>query len=238
MSIELNSINVIYNKDTFLERAVLEDISFSMAQGEFIALIGNNGSGKSTLARVIAGETKVTSGTIMIDNIDCTNTPSFLRAKFISRIFQDPTRGTASQMTVLENLIFASKRGEKRTLSIAAKQKDKDFFYERLKSLKTGLEDKLSVPVFMLSGGQRQLLSLFMAISRPSKVLLLDEHTAALDPEAARFVMNFTHKILKDHNITTIMITHDMKELDYCDKVYAIINKKIVQIDRNELIKI
>ena len=236
MSIELNGVSVIYNRDTLLERSVLEDVSLSMAQGEFIALIGNNGSGKSTLARVIAGETKVTSGTIIIDNMDCTNMPSFLRAKFISRIFQDPTKGTAPQMTVLENLIFANTRGEGRSLSIAEKKHDRDFFYEKLKSLKTGLEDKLLVPVFMLSGGQRQLLSLLMAISRPSRVLLLDEHTAALDPETANFVMNFTHKILKDQNMTTVMITHDMNELDYCDKIYAIVNKKIVKIERDNIV--
>jgi putative tryptophan/tyrosine transport system ATP-binding protein len=236
MSIELNSVSVIYNKNTLLERPVLENASLSLSQGEFIALIGNNGSGKSTLARIIAGETKITSGSIKIDGVDCTNMPSFSRSKFISRVFQDPTKGTAPHMTVLENLIFANKRGDIRTLSMAARKQDKDFFRDKLKSMNTGLEDKLSVPVFMLSGGQRQLLSLFMAISKPSKVLLLDEHTAALDPEAAKFIMSLTHQILKDHNITTIMITHDMNELEYCDQVYGIIDKKIIKIDSNDLL--
>lgn len=233
MSIELQDISLIYNKGTTLERVVLDKVSMTIAQGKFAALIGNNGAGKSTLAKVIAGEVIVNEGKVIIGNQDCTNIRDFDRAKFISRVFQDPGKGTARNLTVLENLIFASRRDLKRTLVLSLKKDPRAFFKKKLQELNAGLEDKLDEPVFMLSGGQKQILSLLMAVLRPSKILLLDEHTAALDPEAAKLVMRFTHHLLRNHNMTTIMITHDMSELDYCDEVYAITNCKIKKMHKN-----
>ena len=202
MSIELQNISLTYNPNTALERVVLDNVSMQVGQGKFVALIGNNGAGKSTLIKVIAGEEIVNSGKIVIDDQDCTNLPDFKRASLISRVFQDPNKGTAKNLSVLENLIFANKRGIKRNFSLALKNDSREFFRKKLQDLNVGLEDKLDVPAYMLSGGQRQMLSLLMAVSRPAKILLLDEHTAALDPEAAKMVMQFTHQLLKDYNIT------------------------------------
>jgi len=232
MSIELRNISVIYNKGDVLERTVLKDTSISLGDGKFAAIIGNNGSGKSTLAKVIAGEKIVNEGKVIIDGCDYTSVQDFNRAKLISCVFQDPRKGTADNLTVLENLIFAAKRGIKRNFSLAIKKNSRSFFKEKLKELNIGLEKKIDDPIFMLSGGQRQMLSLLMAVSRQSKILLLDEHTAALDPESAKTVMRFTHQILRNYNMTTIMITHNMSELSYCDEVYVIANCKIKKIEQ------
>ena len=233
MLIELQNINLTYNPNTALERVVLEDVSMKIEQGKFVALIGNNGAGKSTLIKIIAGEEMVTNGKILIDGKDYTGLRDFSRANLISRVFQDPSRGTVKNLSVLENLLFASKRGLKRNFSLALKNNSREFFKRELQALNCGLEEKLDIPVYMLSGGQKQILSLLMAVLSPAKILLLDEHTSALDPEAAKVVMGFTHQLLKNHNIATIMITHDMRELEHCDEVYVVSNCKVKKIDRN-----
>lgn len=233
MSIELQGISLTYNPNTALERVVLDDVSMNVEQGKFVALIGSNGAGKSTLIKIIAGEEMVNKGRIMIDGQDCTELQDFKRAELISRVFQDPSKGTAKNLSVLENLLFANMRGLRRNFTLALKKNSREFFKRKLQAVNVGLEEELDTPVYMLSGGQRQMLSLLMAVSRPAKVLLLDEHTAALDPEAAKLVMRFTHRLLKGCNITTIMITHDISELDYCDDVYAISNCRIKKINHS-----
>lgn len=225
--LDLQNIVVTFGKNTPAEKVILDNANLSLQQGEFAALIGNNGSGKSTMAKVIAGEIKIDSGDVLINNINCNEWGVSQRSSMISRVFQDPMRGTVPGLSVLENLVFASQRGQKRRLLPAIKKYHREFFAEKLSVLNIGLEDKIDILVKMLSGGQRQALSLLMATLSPAKILLLDEHTAALDPEAGKLVMRFTHQILKDHKLTALMITHDMRELDYCDTVFTISDGKI-----------
>ena len=230
--LDLQNIVVTYGKNTPAEKVVLDSANLSLKQGEFAALIGNNGSGKSTMAKVIAGEIMIDSGNILIDDVNCNRLRVSQRSAMISRVFQDPMRGTVPGLSVLENLVFASQRGQKRKLLPAIKRHHREFFIEKLSILNIGLEDKIDLLVGMLSGGQRQALSLLMATLSPAKLLLLDEHTAALDPEAGKLVMRFTHQILKDHKLTALMITHDMRELDYCDTVYTITDGKVKLVNK------
>ncbi len=229
MSVDIKNISFAYGKKSPLERIIFDKASIRAEQGKFIAIIGNNGAGKSTLAKIIAGEIEIQSGKIIIDKQDCTKLKDFQRSKLISRVFQDPRKGTADSLTVLENLLFASKRDLSRSLVPSIKNDSRAFFKKMLSDFDTGLEKKIDEPTIMLSGGQRQLLSLIMAVSRPSKLLLLDEHTAALAPKTAKMVMELTNTFVKEKGLTTIMITHDMDHLKYCDEIYAVTNYKIVK---------
>jgi putative ABC transport system ATP-binding protein len=225
--IKLQNISVIFNKGTKFEKKVLDDVSLSIQNNTSIAIRGGNGAGKSTLVKVIAGEIKPTHGKILINGKDYTKKTIVQRSHMISRVFQDHMLGAALDMTVMENMLFASKRCVKRTLSMYNSKAKHEFFIERLSELKMGLEDKIDYQVKYLSGGQRQALSLVMAVLSPCQLLILDEHTSALDEKTAEIVMQMTMEIVRKHNVTTLMITHDTNEAALCDQILEIKDGKI-----------
>lgn len=206
--LELKGISKTFNPGSLFEKKALVNINLSVEEGEFISIIGANGAGKSTLFNAISGSFLTDEGSIVLDGEDITFLPDHKRAKTIGRLFQDPLRGTAPAMSIEENLALASGRGG--WLSSISK-KDKEDFRERLSALSMGLEDRMKQPVGLLSGGQRQALTLLMATFNPPKLLLLDEHTAALDPGTAEKVLNLTKKIVEENHLTCLMITHNMQ---------------------------
>lgn len=227
--IKLQNISVIFNEGTKFEKKVLDNVSLSIAAGKSVAIRGGNGAGKSTLVKVIAGEIKPTHGRVLIDNKDYTKKSIVERSNLISRVFQDHMLGTALDMTVLENMLFASKRGMKRGFGLSNSKTNHNFFVERLAELNIGLEKKLDYQVKYLSGGQRQALSLVMAILSSCKLLILDEHTSALDDKTAQIVMQITMDVVRKHNVTTLMITHDPNEAAFCDQILEIREGKIYE---------
>jgi putative ABC transport system ATP-binding protein len=227
--IKLQNISVVFNEGTKFEKKVLDNISLSIAAGKSVAIRGGNGAGKSTLVKVIAGEIKSTHGRVLINNKDYTKKSIVERSHIISRVFQDHMLGTALDMTVLENMLFASKRGMKRHFSLLNAKSQHEFFIERLSELKMGLEEKLDYQVKYLSGGQRQALSLVMAVLSPCKLLILDEHTSALDDKTAHIVMQMTMEVVRKHSVTTLMITHDPNEAAFCDQILEIREGKIYE---------
>lgn len=190
----------------------LEDVSFSVPEGAVMGLIGRNGAGKSTTLNAVAGVFTVDKGTIEVDGVDVTRLPEFKRAKYLGRVFQDPMTGTAATMNIEENMALAMRRGEKRTLRWGISNMERDMYREQLRTLGLGLEDRMSSKVGLLSGGQRQALTLLMAALRTPKLLLLDEHTAALDPKTAAKVLELTEKIVAEQKLTAMMVTHNMKD--------------------------
>lgn len=206
--LRINNITKTFNPATPDERKALDNFSLEVKPGEFITLIGANGAGKSTLFNAICGNFITDSGSIALDGEDITLLPQYERSRNIGRLYQDPTLGTAPDMTIEENLTLATKTGRWITYITA---KDRELFRQKLSQLQMGLEDRLTQQVGSLSGGQRQAMALLMATINPPKLLLLDEHTAALDPEAERKVMKITEEIVKEHDLTCIMITHDMQ---------------------------
>lgn len=210
--IKLNDINKYFFTGTLNEVKALDNVNLQVDQGDFITVIGSNGAGKSTLLKAIAGVISVDTGTIEIDGRNVTNLPEHKRARDIGRIDQDPMASTAADLSIEENLAIAYLRGQKRGLGRAVTSQRAEIFRESLKNIGLGLEDRLKVPVGTLSGGQRQALALVMAtLSRP-KLLLLDEHTAALDPKAAKLVMEITERLVHRYQLTTLMITHNMEQ--------------------------
>ncbi len=210
--LEIKSVYKTFNPGTVNEKRALNGIDLTLNEGDFVTVIGGNGAGKSTMLNMIAGVYPVDSGKIMIDGQDVTKLPEFKRAKFLGRVFQDPMNGTAADMQILENLALASRRGKFRTLAPGVSKKEKAGYIELLKSLDLGLETRLTSKVGLLSGGQRQAITLLMATLKKPKLLLLDEHTAALDPKTAHKVLELTTQIVEKDNLTTIMITHNMKD--------------------------
>ena len=211
--LQIHNLTKVFGEGTINEKVALKDISLDVESGEFITIIGNNGAGKSTLLNCISGVFPIDAGSIIINGKDCTREPEHKRAKHIGRVFQDPLKGTAFDMTIEENLALAYVRaGEKTSLFSTLKKKDKDIFRERLALLNMGLEDRLKHPVGLLSGGQRQALTLLMATMSTPKILLLDEHTAALDPGTAEKVLELTKHIVEKDHITCMMITHNMHQ--------------------------
>ncbi|MGN1417062.1 MAG: ABC transporter ATP-binding protein [Oscillospiraceae bacterium] len=208
--LKIEHASITFNKNTVNERKALRDFSYTIDSGDFVTVIGSNGAGKSTLMNAISGSYSLDRGRIFLDGKDITPLKEYQRARMIGRLFQDPLRGTAPSMTIEENLGLAYSRGKKRSLSIGINKKDVELFRERLAELDLGLEDRMKTPVGLLSGGQRQAITLLMATIVTPKLLLLDEHTAALDPKTAEKVMEITDKIVKDNNITTLMITHNI----------------------------
>lgn len=206
--LKLTNVSKTFNPGTVNAKKVLDDLTLHVKKGDFITVIGSNGAGKSTLLNAISGSFFTDSGRIMLDGQDITLTPEFKRAKVIGRLFQDPMRGSAPHMSIEENLALAAGKGG--WLSRVGKA-DKDDFRERLALLKMGLEDRMKQPVGLLSGGQRQALTLMMATYNPPKLLLLDEHTAALDPAAAEKVLELTEKIVAEGKLTCLMVTHNMQ---------------------------
>lgn len=207
--LEITNISKTFNPGTLNAKTAIDNLSLSVNDGDFITIIGSNGAGKSTLFNAIAGDFTTDSGKIIFDGEDITLLPSYKRAKTIGRLFQDPMRGSAPGMTIEENLTLAAGKGG--WLSTLHKN-DRQEFREKLSQLDMGLEDRMSQPVGLLSGGQRQALTLVMATYNPPKLLLLDEHTAALDPVTADKVMKITNEIVNENHITTMMITHNMSQ--------------------------
>lgn len=210
--LELKNITKTFNPGTINEKHALNGINLTLEDGDFVTVIGGNGAGKSTMLNAIAGVWPVDTGSIIIDGQDVTGLPDYKRASLIGRVFQDPMTGTAATMQIDENLSLAKRRGKKRGLAWEVTNKDREEYRKRLKILNLGLEDRLTAKVGLLSGGQRQALTLLMATLVKPHVLLLDEHTAALDPKTAEKVLNATDKIVNEGNLTTIMVTHNMRD--------------------------
>lgn len=206
------NINVTFNVGTPIENKALRGLSVNIKEGEFVSVIGSNGAGKSTLLNVISGDTSVNSGNIFINNQDVTKLPAWKRAKLVARVFQDPMAGTCENLSIEENLALALSRGDSRGLGRAINKENRVYFAEKLSLLNLGLENRLSDRMGLLSGGQRQAVSLLMASLRPSQILLLDEHTAALDPKTAAFVLKLTDQIVNENKLTTMMVTHSMRQ--------------------------
>lgn len=224
--LELINVSKTFNPDTSYSQKVIDGLSLKVDQGEFVCLIGANGSGKSTLFSLIAGSIFSDEGQIFIDGKNVTMDEEYIRANYIGRLFQDPMLGSAPDLSVYENLMLAAKQDG--WLSIP-KHKDKLYLQEKLKELDMGLEDRMNTPVRLLSGGQRQALTLIMATINPPKLLLLDEHTAALDPESAKKVIDLTEKIVNENHITCLMITHDMEQaLRIGDRTLMLSDGKII----------
>ena len=210
--LEIINLRKTFNPGTVNEKTALDGVSLTLRDGDFVSVIGGNGAGKSTLLNAVAGTWLVDSGTISIDGVNVTRLPEHKRAQFIGRVFQDPMMGTAATMQIEENLALALRRGKRRTLRAGITAAERDQYRELLKILGLGLEDRLTTKVGLLSGGQRQALTLLMATLQKPKLLLLDEHTAALDPKTATKVLETTERIIQRDHLTTLMITHNMRD--------------------------
>lgn len=210
--LEINNITKRFFPGTVNERTALDNLTLQLREGDFVTVIGSNGAGKSTLLNVISGRYPVDHGQIIIDDKNVTRTPEYKRARYVARVFQDPMAGTSPQLTIEENLSIAFDRGKRRGLSMAVTNKKRESYREALRQLDLGLEDRLSMRVGMLSGGQRQALSLLMAAHDHPSILLLDEHTAALDPSRADLITRLTGELIGEHNLTALMVTHNMQQ--------------------------
>jgi putative tryptophan/tyrosine transport system ATP-binding protein len=210
--LEIKNISKTFNPGTINEKRALSNLSLSLNDGDFVTVIGGNGAGKSTLLNAVAGVWPVDSGAILIDGEDVTGMPEYKRAKYIGRVFQDPMMGTAPDMQIEENLALAMRRGKKRGLRWGVTAAEREVYREKLASLGLGLETRLTAKVGLLSGGQRQALTLLMASLQTPKLLLLDEHTAALDPGTAKKVLELSDKIISENHLTALMITHNMTD--------------------------
>ena len=210
--LDIKDISKTFNPGTITEKLALRRLSLHLAPGDFVTVIGGNGAGKSTLLNSIAGTFPVDTGSITIAGTDITKWPEYKRAKFIGRVFQDPMMGTAANMMIEENLAIASRRGRTPTLRWSSSDKERGHFRELLAGLHLGLEDRLESKVGLLSGGHRQALTLLMATMVRPQLLLLDEHTAALDPKTAEKVLDLTKKVVEEQQLTTLMITHNMRD--------------------------
>ena len=227
--LKIEDIHKTFEAGTVNENHVLKGLDLTVEEGDFISVIGGNGAGKSTLMNILAGGLQVDQGDILLEGKSIKQTSVRKRAKDIARVFQDPKMGTASRLTIEENMAIAKKRGAKRGLSWGVKDKDREEFKTALKELNIGLENRLKVDTQYLSGGQRQALTLVMAALVKPKLLLLDEHTAALDPKTSEMVMELTQKIVESHDLTTLMITHDMNHaIAYGNRLIMLYQGKIV----------
>ncbi|SRR5258706_987553 len=228
--IRLEEINKTFNKGEANEVSALKNISLEIKEKEFVMLVGGNGSGKSTLLNVISGKVNAGSGKIFLDNIDVTRFEEYQRSKWIARIFQDPLTGTAPDLSILENFRLASLRTQKKNLSIGTGKKFQEFVKEKIAVLGLGLETRLNRPMNSLSGGQRQALTLVMAIMCEAKVILLDEPSSALDPKTAVLVMQSAEKIIRDYGLTAVLVTHNIKDtLSY--------GSRIIQMDEGRIMR-
>lgn len=210
--LKIDSVTKKFFPGTNNERVALRRLSLSLAEGDFVTVIGSNGAGKSTLLNVIAGRYRAEEGAVLIDDLDVSQLPEHRRARWVSRVFQDPMAGTSPHLTIEENLAIAFHRGKSRGLRMAVTKDRRDVFREALATLELGLEDRLQLRVGMLSGGQRQALSLLMATYLEPSILLLDEHTAALDPSRAELITRLTKEAVERHNLTALMVTHNMHQ--------------------------
>ncbi len=205
-------LHITFNPGTPIETRALRGMSLEIPAGQFVTVIGSNGAGKSTFLNAISGDLGIDLGRIAIDGLDVTNLPVWARAERVARVFQDPMAGTCEDLTIEENMALAQQRGTRRGLRGAVKQTERAMYRERLATLGLGLENRLTDRIGLLSGGQRQAVSLLMASLQPSRILLLDEHTAALDPRTADFVLQLTRRIVAENQLTTMMVTHSMRQ--------------------------
>ncbi len=227
--LELSNLHVVFNKGTVNEKHALKGVNLTINEGDFVTVIGGNGAGKSTMLNSIAGAFSIESGSIKLDGVEISKLPDYKRAKFISRVFQDPLIGTAGNMSIEENLALAARRGKRRTLKWYTNNEEREYFKSLLAEFDLGLEDRMMQKVGTLSGGQRQAITLLMASLASPKLLLLDEHTAALDPKTALKVLNVTKKIASQNNLTVLMITHNMSDaIAYGNKLIMMNDGKIV----------
>ncbi|WP_456272160.1 ABC transporter ATP-binding protein [Bacillus sp. AK031] len=227
--LQLNRIHKIFNEGTPDEKVALGDVSLTMNPGDFVTVIGSNGAGKSTLMNMISGVLTPDTGEVIIDENDVTRISEYKRSRLIGRVFQDPMAGTAPTMTIEENLAMAYSRNKNRTLKKGVTRKRKEYFKEVLESLHLNLENRLNAKVGLLSGGERQALSLLMATFTEPSILLLDEHTAALDPSRAELITNLTKEIVAKYNLTTLMVTHNMQQaID--------LGNRLIMMDKGQII--
>ncbi len=208
----LKSVTKTFNRGTASEKPALRGVDLTLNDGDFVTIIGGNGAGKSTLLNMIAGVYPLDSGQIILDGNDISTLPEFARAKYLGRVFQDPMRGTAADMQIDENLALAKRRGQHRGLAWGITKEEEAEYRKVLTPLNLGLEDRLNAKVGLLSGGQRQAVTLLMATLQKPRLLLLDEHTAALDPKTAQKVLDLTQKVVDEHHLTTLMVTHNMHD--------------------------
>ena len=209
--LELSHIHKYYNAGTVNEMCLFQDFSLTIQDGEFVSVVGSNGSGKTSMLNLICGSIPLDSGSIRIGGKDITNMPEFKRQRKIGRVYQNPAMGTCPSMTILENMSLADNKGKPFNLRPGTNRQRVDFYREQLKSLGLGLEDKMDVKVGVLSGGRRQAMALLMSTMTPIEFLILDEHTAALDPKTAEIIMQLTGKIVEEKHLTTIMVTHNLR---------------------------
>ena len=214
--LKLFNVSKTFNRGTITEKVALKNINLEIDDGDFITVIGGNGAGKSTLLNLIAGIHFTDTGSLFLDGMDLTGMPEYARAKYLGRVFQDPMMGTAANMQIEENLALAMRRGKRRTLSWGVQPAERALYREKLALLGLGLEKRMTSKVGLLSGGQRQALTLLMATLQKPKLLLLDEHTAALDPKTAKKVLDLTETFVADERLTTFMVTHNMKDAIRC----------------------
>ena len=210
--LEIKDVHKTFNAGTINEKVALNGLNLTLNDGDYVTVIGGNGAGKSTMLNMITGVFPVDSGNILIDGEDITNLPEHKRAKYFGRVFQDPMTGTAADMQIEENMAIAARRGKRRTLGFGIKKAEREEYKKLLATLDLGLEDRLTSKVGLLSGGQRQAITLLMATIQHPKLLLLDEHTAALDPKTAAKVLEISDKIIMENHLTTLMVTHNMKD--------------------------
>ena len=232
--LELNHIQKYYNTGTVNEMCLFDDFSLTINDGEFVSVVGSNGSGKTSLLNLICGSIPLDAGSIRIGGKDITHMPEYRRQRRIGRVYQNPAMGTCPSMTILENMALADNKGKPFNLLPGTNRQRIDFYREQLKSLGLGLEDKLHVKVGVLSGGQRQAMALLMSTMTPIEFLILDEHTAALDPKTAETIMELTDKVVREKNLTTIMVTHNLRyAVEYGDRLLMMHQGNVV-IDKGE----
>jgi putative ABC transport system ATP-binding protein len=233
--LKMTNIYKTFNPGTVNEKQVLNGLNLDLSKGDFITVIGGNGAGKSTMLNMIAGVHYPDSGGITLDGEDITKLPEYSRAKYLGRVFQDPMMGTAANMEIEENLALAYRRGEKRSLGWGITKEEKDLYIEKLKMLDLGLENRLTAKVGLLSGGQRQALTLLMATLKQPKLLLLDEHTAALDPKTAGKVLELSEQIITANSLTALMVTHNMKNaIQYGNRLIMMYDGRVIYDVRGE----
>ncbi len=227
--LKATDLKITFNPGTPIETRALQGLSLEIPTGQFVTVIGTNGAGKSTFLNAVSGDLRVDSGSILIDDTDVTRLPVWARATRVARVFQDPMAGTCEDLTIEENMALAQCRGSKRGLGRAVKADQRDYYREQLSRLGLGLENRLADRIGLLSGGQRQAVSLLMAALQPSRILLLDEHTAALDPRTADFVLELTQRIVAEKQLTTMMVTHSMRQaLDVGDRTVMLHQGQVV----------